>query len=127
MEAGECLPSLSDFMHLSAGLGEPPAILLAEIITDWRHDPTDIGLYKSRPSDLTRLYRLGYFYDAGDFRELTRTYELLDHATADARRVRVFRANRQESHIDTLTVYVRVGHIRVDTRPESGLTTCSKE
>ena len=117
-EAGANSLSFAAFFRIALALEEPPVTFLADIMNAWRYDPDDMGLYKSRPSDLERLYRLGYFHSPGDFRELTRTYSVLDHATADARRIRVIRASKKESTIDVMTIYVRVGYIGLDARPE---------
>jgi hypothetical protein len=111
--------TLEDFFRIATVLGESPVILLMEVITAWRAEPTDRGLYRSRPSDLARLYRLGYFHDPGDFRELSPAYSSLDHATADARKFNPVRASKGSPPIDTLTIYVRVGHIWVDAQPET--------
>lgn len=118
-EAGSFGPDLRDILHIAVGLEVPPVVLLAEVISAWRADPADYGLYKSRPSDLARLHRLGYFHDPGDFRELPRVYESLGHATADARKLNVVRINKGTVPIDTLTIYVRVGYVRVDVRSET--------
>ena len=117
-EAGANSLSFADFLRLALGLEEPPVTFLAEIMNAWRSDANDLGLDKARVSDLVRLYRLGYFYDPGDFRELTQTYSVLDHATSDARRVRVFRSNNEEARVDVMTIYVRVGHVGIDIRSE---------
>ena len=119
LQAGAVGPDLRDFLQLATGLEVPPVVLLIEVIGALRADPNDHGLYKSRPSDLARLYRLGYFHDPGDFRELSQVYGSLDHATADARKINVVRINKGVAPIDTLTIYVRVGHVRVDVRPEA--------
>jgi hypothetical protein len=111
--------TLEDFFRIAAVLGESPVILLMEVITAWRAEPTDRGLYRSRPSDLARLYRLGYFHDPGDFRETPRVYESLDEAIDDARQRGPARINKGKPPIDTLTIYVRVGHVPVDATPEA--------
>ena len=121
LEAGNCIPTFRDFFHLAVGLQEPPVILFSEVINAWYTDAADYGLYKSRPSDMVRLHRLGYFHDPGDFRELPRVYYSLDHATADARRINVTRINRCDVPINFLTFYLRVGYIQVDPKPETEL------
>jgi transcriptional regulator with XRE-family HTH domain len=112
IEAGAYTPTLKDFFRLAIGLGESPVILLLEVITAGRVDPTDYGLYKSRPSDLTRLYRLGYFRDPGDFRELPTAYGLLDDATAAARALNTTRHSKGMPLLETVLLYVRFGNIR---------------
>ena len=119
MEGGTHIPTLLGFFRLAIALGESPVILLAEVVSAWRADPSDHGLYKSRPSDLARLYRLGYFHDPGDFRELPQVYESQDHATADARKLKVLRGNLKVAPPDAVTIYVRVGYVGVDPRPEA--------
>jgi hypothetical protein len=113
------VPTLEDFFRVASALGDSPVILLTEVIAAWRADPADHGLYRSRPSDPARLYKLGYFRDPGDFRELPGAYPSLDTATAGARKISVARIDKGKPPIDTLTIYVRVGHVRVDVRPEA--------
>ena len=124
MEDGSYVPTLQDFFRIASALGESPVIFLLDVIAAWRADPADYGLYKSRPSELARIYRLGYFHDPGDFRETPRVYESLDHAITDAREKGPARANKGKPPIDTLTIYVRVGYIRVDAGPETELPQC---
>ena len=83
-----------------------------EVITAWRADPADIGLFKSRSSDLVRVHQLGYNHDPGDFRELTPTYGSLDLATQDARTIKGLKP------VDVLTTYLRIGYIRFDPGPK---------
>jgi transcriptional regulator with XRE-family HTH domain len=113
LQAGGVAPDLRDFIQLAAGLELPPVILLTEVINALRADPNDHGLYKSRPSDLARLHRLGYF------RELPQVYASLDHATADARKLKVARGNWEVVSPDVVTIYIRVGYVQVDPRPET--------
>lgn len=115
VEAGTHIPTLLGFFRLATALGESPVILLTEVIAKWRADSADHGLYRSRPSDLARLYRLGYFHDPGDFRELPGTYTAIDHATTDARKISAARIGKDKPPIDTLTIYVRVGYLQIDT------------
>jgi hypothetical protein len=127
LEAGNYIPTLRDFFHHAVGLRESPVILLSEIINAWRTDPADYGLYKSRPSDMARLHRLGYFHDPGDFRELPRAYDSLDHATADARKINITRVSKGDVLVNFLTIYLRVGHIQVDPTPEEESPQCSRK
>jgi hypothetical protein len=120
MERGEREPTLSEFFNISNALGEPPAILLISLIVQLRTDPTGDTLYKSRASDFTRLYRLGYFHDAPDFRELQRTFGSVDEATAAARRINAARHKRKLTPLSTLTIYVRLGHTHFAWDPETG-------
>jgi transcriptional regulator with XRE-family HTH domain len=59
MERGEREPTLTEFFRIANALRSPPAILFIDVIAQWRADPTDYGLYKSRASDVVRLCRLG--------------------------------------------------------------------
>jgi hypothetical protein len=60
MERGEREPSLTEFFRIASALGDPSGSLFIDLIVAWRADPTDHRLYKSRPSDFSRLYRLGF-------------------------------------------------------------------
>jgi hypothetical protein len=105
------VPTLEDFFRIAGVLGESPVILLAEVIAAWRAEPADYGLYKSQPSDLTRLYRLGYFHDPGDFRELPRVYGQMDQATGAVRSLNTSRRAKSLPTLNTICIYVRVGSV----------------
>ena len=111
IEGGTHIPTLLGFFRLAIALGESPVILLTEVITQWRADPANHGLYRSRPADLTRLYRLGYFHNPGDFRELPRTYELMDQATGAVRSLNASRRAKSLPPLNTICIYVRVGSV----------------
>ena len=111
IEGGTHIPTLLGFFRLSIALGASPVILLTEVIAEWRADPTDHGLYRSRPSDLARLYRLGYFHNPGDFRELQRAYDLMDQVTGAVRSLNVSRRERSLPPLNTICIYMRVGSI----------------
>jgi hypothetical protein len=111
-------PDVTDFFRLAWALGTDPTILFIDMIMEWRYDPTDIGLYKSRVSDLAKLYRLGYFNHPGDFRELPTTYSLVDSATDAARQLNIQRQKKRNPPLDTVCIYVRLGHIWLDGKPE---------
>ena len=111
IEAGKYTPNLQEFFHLAVCLGESPVILLTEVIAEWRADPADHGLYRSRPSDLARLYRLGCFHDPGDFREIPRVYDQMDQATGAVRSLNVSRRAKSLPPLDTICIYVRVGSV----------------
>jgi hypothetical protein len=117
MESGEHEPTLTEFFDIADALGEPPAILVISLITEWRANPTGDTLYRSRASDFSRLYRLGYFHDARDFRELQRTYGSADEATAAARTLNTARHHRKLAPATTLTIYVRLGHTHFAWEP----------
>ena len=112
IEAGRHVPTFTDFFRVATGVGQSPIILLIEVINEWRTDPTDLGLYKSRPSDLVQLYRLGYYHEPGDFRERSATYSFLDQATAAARTLNSTRHLKGARLVDTVLLYVRFGSIR---------------
>lgn len=116
-ESAASEPDVTDFFRLAWALGTDPTILFIDTITEWRYDPKDIGLYKSRVSDLAKLYRLGYFNHPGDFRELPTTYSLVDSATDAARELNIQRHKKCKPLLDTVCVYVRLGHIWLDQEP----------
>ena len=118
MERGEYGPTLPEFFRIARALGEEPVILLIDVITAWRSDPTDYRLYKSRVSDLAKLYRLGYHHDPGDFRELPRTYGLPGQATAAAKALNLTRRSKRLPPLDTMLIYVRLAHLAVPSDSE---------
>jgi transcriptional regulator with XRE-family HTH domain len=117
MELGEREPTLRELFQIAEAVSTPPAILLMKIVAEWRTDPRDHGLYKSRASDIEWLYRLGFHRDPGDFRELARTYGSLDEATGAARLLNTTRKVRGQPLIRTVLVYVRLTSIGF--RPDS--------
>ena len=118
MERGNLEPTLTEFFKIAAALNTSPAILLMDVIQEWRHDPRDLGLYKSRASDLSTLYRLGYHHDPGDFRELPRTYGLLDQATGAAQALNAARRSKRLPVLDTVLIYVRLANVAVQSDSE---------
>jgi transcriptional regulator with XRE-family HTH domain len=118
MERGEREPTLTDLFRIADTLRMPHAILYIDVIAAWRADPADLSFYKSRASDFGRLYRLGYHHDPGDFRELPRTYGLLDLATGDARMLNATRRSKRLPLLDTVLIYVRLGHVPFRTDEE---------
>ena len=109
IEAGQRAPTLQDFFRIAAAQGEATLILLADIIDIWRADPPEYGMCRSRPSDFVRLYRLGYFRETNDFRELSRAFGSVDQAVKGARNI------RGKQRVDLITTYLRVGYIPVDS------------
>lgn len=109
LERGDFGPTLKDFFRIACALGEEPVVLFTDVVAAWRADPTDLGLYKSRASDLAKLYRLGYHHDAGDFRELPRTYSGVDEAMGAARILNATRRSKRQLLLDTVLIYVRLG------------------
>jgi hypothetical protein len=100
-------------LRIASALREEPAVLFIDLVATWRTDPTDYGQYKSRPSDCTTLFRLGYFHDPGDFRELPTTYgskELAVHAAAG---LNVLRRARGQQPVDILLTYARTTWSRI--------------
>jgi transcriptional regulator with XRE-family HTH domain len=119
---GESEPSLTEFFWIARALREEPAMLFIELISVWRGDGTD-SLYKSRPSDFVRLYRLGYYHKAGDFREQERTYHSAVEATNFADRLNEQRAARGVALLGTLCIYVRMQCTHLIRKPGSGRTS----
>jgi HTH-type transcriptional regulator, competence development regulator len=121
MEQGKRDPTLTELFRIANALRIPHAIFYIDVIAAWRADPTDYRFYKSRASDFGRLYRLGYHHDPGDFRELPRTYGLLDQATGNARMLNATRRSKRLPPIDTVLIYVRLGNVAIrsdaDGRP----------
>jgi transcriptional regulator with XRE-family HTH domain len=119
MERGHREPALSEFFRIAKVLGEPPALLFIDVIDAWRADPIQDSLYKARASDFARVYRLGYYEAPGDFRELQRTYGTFDGATVGAEKLNVERHRKWLKPIDTVCIYVRMGHVSFRWEPES--------
>jgi transcriptional regulator with XRE-family HTH domain len=108
LERGDFGPTLTDFFRLARALHIDPILLFVDLVTAWRTDPSDHGLVKSRPSDLMRLYRLGYSIDAGDFRELPTVYGTEELALHAATKLNVARVGRGHPRVDALLTYVRL-------------------
>jgi len=99
--------------------GEPPVLLLIDVIDTWRADPAQDALYRSRASDFARLYRLGYYDGPGDFREQQRAYATLDEAAATAATLNAARHSKGLKSLDTVSIYVRMGHVSFVWEPQS--------
>jgi len=106
MEAGDYGPSLLEFFRIAEAPGQQPVMLLVDVVSAWRADPTDI-LRSSRPSDFMRLFRLGYHHKPGDFRELPTTYYSVAESTHAAAKLNAQRQTRGVALLDTVSVYVR--------------------
>lgn len=119
MERGQREPALSDFFRIAKVLDEPPALLLIDVIEAWRVDPAQDALYSSRASDFARLYRLGYYGDPGNYREQQRAYATLDEATAIAAMLNAARHRRGLKILDTVSIYIRMGHVSFAWEPQS--------
>lgn len=120
IEAGVSSPSLTDFSYIAVALGESPIILLVDVVTALRAEPDEYGSYPSRASDFVRLYRLGYLHGPGDFREQNRPYGTVDEATGGATSLNLARRTKGVAPLDTVLIYVRLGYVQVDVRPEAG-------
>jgi transcriptional regulator with XRE-family HTH domain len=107
-ERGEYEPTLTDFFRIALALRLDPVLLFVDLVTAWRTNPADYGLVKSRPSDLVRLYRLGYSIDPGDFRELPAVYGTEELALHAATGLNVTRVARGQPRVDALLTYVRL-------------------
>lgn len=110
MEAGDYGPSLLEFFRIAEALGEQPAMLLVDVISAWRADPTDT-LHRSRPSDFARLFRLGYHRTPGDFHEWPTSHYSVAESMHAARRLNAQRYSRGVVLLDTICVYVRLDSV----------------
>jgi transcriptional regulator with XRE-family HTH domain len=119
LELGEYGPTLKDFFRIANAFGEEPTILFIGVVAAWRGDSND-PLYKSRATDFTRIYRLGYYHDHGDFRELPRAYGHMDEATGAARTLNAARQSKGLPPLNTVLIYVRLGSagFRSDAREQ---------
>jgi len=119
MQRGEYGPTLPEFFRIARVFGEEPVMMFIDLIAAWRADPTDYVLYKSRASDFSRLYRLGHYHDPGDFREHRATYDSIDNAASNARRLNSGRQKKSLKPFNTVCIYVRMGSVAFDPSPES--------
>jgi hypothetical protein len=69
---------------------------------------------------ISRLYRLGYYEGPGDFREQQRAFSMLDEATAAAATLNAVRHSKGVKILDTVSLYVRMGHVRFAWETEAG-------
>jgi transcriptional regulator with XRE-family HTH domain len=120
IERGECETTLTEFFWLARALREEPAILFTDVIAAWRGDGGDSALYKSRPSEFARLYRLGYCHKAGDFREQDRSYFSEAAAMHVAGKLNEQRHARGVAPFDTITLYIRMGYSHLTWNPGDG-------
>ena len=118
MEQGEREPTLTELFAIANALRTPHAFLFLDVIAEWRKDPSDLGLYKSRASDFAKLYRLGYHRDPGDFRELPRAYGTMGEATGAARILSAARRRRGLLPLDTVLIYSRLNYVGFE--PDEG-------
>jgi transcriptional regulator with XRE-family HTH domain len=120
IERGERQTTLTEFFWLARALREEPAILFTDVIAAWRDDGGESALYKSRPSEFARLYRLGYYHKAGDFREQDRTYLSEAAAMHVAGKLNERRHARGVATLGTITLYIRMGYSHFTWSPDDG-------
>jgi len=117
MECGDYAPSLKDLFRIASAFGQEPAILFVDVVADWRGDDM---VRATRSSDFAKLYRLGYYHRPGDFREQERTYSSDVEATHAADRLNQQRHERGVARLDTLCIYIRMGHMNLTWKPPVG-------
>jgi transcriptional regulator with XRE-family HTH domain len=117
IELGRRDPTLTDIFKIANALRTPLGLLLVDLIGAWRDKPYD-PLYKSRPSDFAKLYRLGYQHAHGDFREYPKIYSsFFDDALTDARTLNTVRYSKKKPLLDTVCIYVRMHYINFSWEP----------
>jgi transcriptional regulator with XRE-family HTH domain len=118
VERGQREPALTEFFRIARVLGDPPAILLIDVITAWLEAD---ALHATRAADFVRLYRLGYHHKPGDFRELGAAYYSVPEAAHAAGKLNGQRHARGVALLDTICVYVRLDYVslRTDSRQEA--------
>lgn len=112
LETGEDEPTLTQLFRIASALGEAPAFLFIDLIAAWRDGPVRDLLYQSRPSDFPRLYRLGRYSNAVEYRELPHAYDFMNDAIHAARVLNAKRRSRREGLVDHVSIFVRLGYIR---------------
>ena len=95
-------------------------MLFTDVIAAWRGDGGDSAFYKSRASKFARLYRLGYYHKAGDFREQDRSYFSEAAAMHVAGKLNEQRRARGVAPLDTITLYIRMGYSHFTWNPGDG-------
>jgi transcriptional regulator with XRE-family HTH domain len=120
IERGEREATFTEFFWLARALREEPVILFTDVIAAWRGDGGDSPIYKSRPSEFARLYRLGYYHKAGDFREQDRAYLSKAAAIHVAGQLNEQRHARGVAKLDTITLYIRMGYSHFKWSPGDG-------
>jgi len=119
MEAGDYGPSLMEFFRIAEALGEQPTMLLVDVGSALRADPID-PLHRSPPSDLARLFRLGYQRTPEDFQEWPTAYYSVAESTRAAGRLNAERHTRGVALLDTATVYVRLDSMSLRSDSDQG-------
>ena len=95
-------------------------MLFTDVIAAWRGDGGDSAFRKSRPSEFARLYRLGYYHKAGDFREQDRSCFSEAAAMHVAGKLNEQRRARGVAPLGTITLYIRMGYSRFTWNPGDG-------
>jgi len=114
IESGAAEPTLTQFFRIASVVGKAPTLLLIDVINSWRSEPSEI-FRRSRPHDFAHLYRLGYLQRPGDFRELGAAYNSVAEASRMAERINVERRARRHPLIDTISVYVRLDSLWLES------------
>jgi hypothetical protein len=117
LESGQAEPTLTEFFRIAGVLNESPAILLVDLITNWRDQPDFGFLYRPRPGDFTRLFRLGCYELSADFHELVKPYSAISEAMDASKALNTVRERRRQPLLDHITIYVRMGYVRF--KPET--------
>jgi transcriptional regulator with XRE-family HTH domain len=117
-ECGRREPALTEFFRIARALGEPPTILLIDVITAWLDADT---VHATRAADFVRLYRLGYHHKPGDFRELGASYYSVPEAAHAAGKLNGQRHARGVALIDTICVYVRLDYVSLQSDSGQGM------
>lgn len=119
LERGEAEPTLTEFFRIAGVLDEPPAILLVDLITNWREEPSFGYLYRPRPGDFERLFRLGCYELSAEFHELVKPYPSISAATEGSRTLNAIRKRKRQPLLDHITIYIRMGYVRF--KPETSV------
>lgn len=89
--------------RIAGVLNEPHAILLVDLITNWREEPEFGHLYRPRPGDFARLFRLGCYELSAEFHELVKPYGSINDAMAVSRALNSTRSRRRQRSSDHST------------------------
>ena len=112
LENGDAEPTLTEFFRIAGALNEPPAILLVDLIANWREDSNFEYVYRPRPGDFARLYRLRCYELSAQFHELVKPHGSIDAAMVASRTLNATRSRRRQPLLDHITIYVRLGYVR---------------
>ena len=120
IECGSREPTLREFSRIAQALGQKPVFYFLDAVAEWRGDHEREVLYKSRPSDFVRLYRLGYHHKIGDLREQPRAYDSMADATHAAAMLNAQRHTRGVALLDTVLIYVRLDSVFLRAEDNGG-------